>query len=109
MSTTSTILYVTAHILIWTVALAAWAFVARYTWRTWWRTNEGRHLMAFTVVFALLFTLTGLMPHLDIADEVSLAIQGIALLAALSVIVWRHVLLTDSERDTDPPNHHEEA
>lgn len=101
MTTTATILYVIGQVLIWVVAAAAWAFVARYTWRTWWRSVEGRHLMSFTAVFALLFTLTGVMPYLSIADEVAMGIQCLALILALAVIVWRHYLLSDSERVTD--------
>ena len=92
-------LTIAAHALIWAVALVAWAFVARYTLHTWWRIPEGRHLMTFTAVFALLFTLTGLGPWLNIPLVAWLAVQNAALLLALGVISWRHALLTTSDKE----------
>ena len=101
MSTLATWLVVAAQALIWAVALVAWSFVGRYTMRTWWRTEEGRHLMSFTAVFALLFTLTGLMPYLDITLEGKLGLQCTALLMALGVITWRHALLNGADDAAD--------
>ena len=39
-------------------AMLAWLFVALYSRVRWWATREGRHLMKFTIAFALVLTLT---------------------------------------------------
>lgn len=39
-------------------ALLAWAFVFRYSRVRWHATAEGRHLMKFTIILALMFSLT---------------------------------------------------
>jgi hypothetical protein len=39
-------------------AVFGWTFVALYSRVQWWRTAEGRHLMKFTTVLSLTYTLT---------------------------------------------------
>ena len=39
-------------------AILGWVFVALYSRVRWWATAEGRHLMKFTVVLSLTYTLT---------------------------------------------------
>ena len=101
MSPFAVVLQTTGQILLWLIALVSWWFVARYAMRAWWRTEEGRHLMTFTAVFALLFTLRALYPYLKVSLEVLYMIQVVALSLALCVIVWRHFLLTHADEEQD--------
>jgi hypothetical protein len=39
-------------------ALFGWTFVVLYSRVQWWRSAEGRHLMKFTVVLSLTYTLS---------------------------------------------------
>lgn len=103
MSPLANVLAMASLIGIWLVALTSWAFVARYTLRTWWRTEEGQHLMAFTVVFAMAWMVTGLVPFLNVPLEVALGVQLVIVILAEAVIVWRHALLSHSEEPSDSP------
>jgi hypothetical protein len=81
-------------------ALLAWAFViryARYARGVWTETDEGRHLMGFTLIVAIFMTLAvttrffGPFPGLDI-----IAIVLFLLLDAL--LVQRNLLLLRAQR-----------
>ena len=94
-------LMIAAQILTWAVAVAAFVFVGRYATRTWWRTAEGQNLMAVTLVVAVSYGLTGLMPWLKVSDDVALLIVCIAFGAMFAVILQRHWLLTKANREDD--------
>lgn len=51
-------LYVAAMVFLGLDALFAWMFVARYARVRWYESAEGRHLMRFTMLLALMFTFT---------------------------------------------------
>lgn len=65
------------------VALCAalgWLFVALYSRVRWWATAEGRHLMKFTVVLSLMYTMTLLFqvaqPKMEMRLALSIALFG---------------------------------
>lgn len=81
-------------------AVIAWVFVARYSRVTWHRTEEGRHLMAFTVLVALFMTfasvvsLYGPYPGMDL---VALGLYGL-----LVAMLWdRNLLFSHAQHEHD--------
>lgn len=92
-------LMIAAQILTWAVAVAAFVFVGRYATHTWWRTAEGQNLMSMSLVVAVTFGLSGLMPWLRVSLFAKALIACVAFAAMLAVIVQRHWLLTRADRD----------
>ena len=75
-------------------AVLAWLFVALYSRVRWWATREGRHLMKFTVAFALMLSLT-LMFQVIQPKPLTQLVLSIALFGwvawELAVRSWLHV------------------
>lgn len=87
-------------------AVVAWVFVARFSRVTWWRTDEGRHLMAFTVLVALFMTFASTVsifgPYPGI-DLVALGLYGL-----LVTMLWdRNLLFSHAQHDADTASHDE--
>ena len=93
------ILMTVAQSLMWLVGATAFAFVARYAMHTWWRTFEGRNLMAVTLVVAVTYTLSALMPWLRVSDFALAVIACVVFAAMLAVLIQRHWLLTRADRE----------
>ena len=83
-------------------ALAGWAFVITYHWRThgaWHRSAMGWHLMTFTATLAVVFTLAVIVRVVDV--------PGIHLIAVLlyggivAGLIWRYFLLASATKRPD--------
>lgn len=90
-----------AIVLVWVITVLAGAFVARYAMRTWWRSLEGRNLMAFTFMFAVTWAATGLSPVLNVPLWALLLIQLFIQLAWVWVLIRRHWMLTAADREVE--------
>lgn len=81
-----------------TAALLALIFVVRYTKTTWYKTEEGRHTMAFMTVCVILLVLSVvshlLNPPVDTWNWVKLAAFG----ALNWILGWRVLLLFSYQR-----------
>lgn len=65
-------------------AVLAWLFVALYSRVRWWATAEGRHLMKFTIAFALVLSLS----VLDYAVHMKLITKAFLSIALFGWISW---------------------
>ena len=72
----------------------AWLFVLLYARVQWWATREGRHLMRFTIGFALVLSLT-LLNQVVVMKPQTVLILSIALFGwiswELAVRSWLHL------------------
>lgn len=93
------ILGTTSLVLVWVITAIAAAFVGRYAMRTWWRSLEGRNLMAFTLMFGVTWGVTGLSPVLDLPLWALLLIQLVIELVWVWVLIRRHWMLTNADRE----------
>lgn len=89
-------------------AVSAWVFVVTYRGRSWRAYEEGRHLMAFTLVLAVILTYVSVraVAGTSIQTVITEAIR-LAIYASLSaLLVWRVRLLRrppmNDAGDTNP-------
>ena len=80
-------------------SLAALAFVCRYATRTWWHTPEGRNLMYMSLCVFAIFGWLVLRPWLDVPHVARVAMDLTITLGVLVVVLGRHRLLTNSDRE----------
>ena len=82
-------------------AIAAWTFVVTYWNRPWRQYPEGRHLMAFTMLLAVILSYVSVRAAtgthvLALSDEaVRLFVYG----SIAAMLLWRVRLLVDAQRD----------
>jgi hypothetical protein len=85
-------------------AVLAWLFVALYSRVRWWATKEGRHLMKFTIAFALVLSLSLLnqVVHLKL---VTLLVLSIALFGwiswELAMRSWLHLQAVRESKEAE--------
>jgi hypothetical protein len=92
-------LLLAAQLLTWAVCAAAFTFVGLYAVHTWWRTIEGQNLMAVTLIVAVTYGMTGLMPWLRVSITAQAIIACVLLASMLAVIIQRIWLLRRADRE----------
>lgn len=78
-----------AYVLLGLGLVGCWGFLARYTWTySWWRSEEGSHIAAFSAALGLFLTfyvLVAVWPNLPGRGAIRLAL----FVLLVSVILWR--------------------
>ena len=89
-------------------AVLAWLFVALYSRVRWWATPEGRHLMRFTVGFALVLSIS-LLDYVVHMKPATKAILSIALFSwigwELAVRSWLHLQAVREVKEAEKRAH----
>lgn len=85
-------------------AVLAWLFVALYSRVRWWATKEGRHLMKFTIAFALVLSLS-LLNQVVRMKPATILILSIALFGwiswELAMRSWLHLQAVRENKEAE--------
>lgn len=95
-------LMLAALIMLCVCAVEAWTFVILYARVRWWSTAEGRHLMRFTAILAVTFTLSVAFNVLPIPPIVRALVSLLVFTVMAGEILARIQLLRHRQHPPSP-------